>query len=89
MLCPNCSHSFQKVLRTQRERRIRDDKLANADLFGNTYYSMNKFRYTSDIDSRIILCEKCGKRFLTETKIVGVVEYDRVSNSSIIKPLDR
>lgn len=59
MICFNCYHEKVNVIKVYRNRRIKEGKWVAND----------------KVDTRLISCEKCGQRYLTETVIVYRVGY--------------
>lgn len=55
-----CGHEEFNVLKVFRNRRIKN----------------GTFKFSDRIDSRIIICKLCGRRFITETFIAGEL-YNR------------
>ena len=67
MICPNCGHDDEKVVRVHRNLIFRDGKWKKAN-----------------VDTREIICNRCGARYLTETKLTHKIEFDKVQFRKII-----
>lgn len=59
MICPNCCHERFHIIIVYRNRRMKEGKWVAND----------------KIDTRLISCEKCGQRYLTETIITHRLKY--------------
>lgn len=72
MICRKCAGEKFNVIRVQRHA-VRRDK---------------GWLWSNDVDSRIILCEECGSRYLTETRIVEEIQYDFTQMKQLEIPFD-
>ena len=70
MLCKKCSHDRFDTIRTYRERKFQE----------------NKWVSVSDCDTRMIICQRCGARYMTESHLTHKVEFDQGKvKKSIVK----
>lgn len=70
MFCRKCSNDKFITIRVYRNRCIVGDKIV----------------YSDDKDVRQIVCEKCGDRIHTETRMVNRIGYSKEKNSQITLP---
>jgi len=64
MICTNCGNEDFSVVRVLRNRKLRK----------------GKYKVSENIDSRELLCNTCGRRFITETTLVGEITYRNYRN---------
>jgi len=69
MFCRYCGSDKFIVLKVNRERR----------------YDVRRRSYLpdDDIDTRLIVCDVCGRRYITETMIIAEIGYDEQRNQQL------
>ncbi len=67
MMCPNCGC----------------DKFTVMKVFRDSVRRNKRWYQKTDADTRYIICDDCGQRYITETKIIAKILYENFKKKEV------